>query len=51
VEGKGIVLTAETRELQAFVLKHLGEGELFDKPTEMVRKTNAPPPAARPATQ
>jgi len=49
-EGKGIVLTAETRELQAFVLKHLGEGELFSKPTEMVR-TNYPAPAARPATQ
>jgi len=49
-EGKGMLLTAETRELQTFVLKHLGEGELFSKPTEMVRQTNAIP-AARPATQ
>jgi len=32
----GIILTAETRDLQKFVLKHLGKGELFDsdKPGE-----------------
>jgi hypothetical protein len=35
-----IVLTAGTRDLQRFVLKHLGEGELFQKPNEMVRKKN-----------
>ena len=35
-----IVLTASTRDLQRFVLKHLGEGELFQKPNEMVRKKN-----------
>ena len=33
-----LLLTAGTRDLQRFVLKHLGEGELFDKPGEMVRK-------------
>ena len=37
-EDKRIVLTADTRRLQGFVLKHLGEGELFDKPAEMVLK-------------
>lgn len=49
-EGKGMVLTAETRDLQAFVLKHLGDDELFDKPGEMVRK-NDPAPASRPLNQ
>jgi hypothetical protein len=39
-----ILLTATTRDLQRFVLKHLGEGELFDKPGTLVRKLN-------PATQ
>ena len=29
---------ANTRDLQRFVLKHLGEGELFNKPGEMVRQ-------------
>lgn len=38
---KGILLTAETRDLQRFVLKHLGAGELFDKPGEMIRQTNS----------
>jgi|SRR5580765_2301603 len=33
-----IFLTAETADLQSFVLKHLGEDELFGKPGEMVRK-------------
>jgi hypothetical protein len=41
-QEKSIVLTATTRDLQAFVLKHLGDGELFEKPAAMVRKTNAP---------
>lgn len=36
-----IFLTAETTDLQSFVLKHLGEDELFGKPAEMVRKDNA----------
>jgi hypothetical protein len=44
-----IFLTAETAELQSFVLKHLGEDELFGKPGEMVRKNKAAkePPAAK----
>src|SRR5262249_54070768 len=33
-----IFLTAETADLQSFVLKHLGEDELFAKGGEMVRK-------------
>lgn len=41
VENDRITLTAETAELQSFVLKHLGEGELFGKPAEMVRKDSA----------
>jgi hypothetical protein len=40
-EGDSFVLTASTRELQKFVLKHLGEGELFGKPGEMVRRTDS----------
>jgi hypothetical protein len=45
-----IVLTAETRDLQKFVLKHLGEGELFEnKPGEMIRKTNGIPAAVQPS--
>jgi len=40
-EDKSIVLTAETRDLQKFVLKHLGDGELFDKPREMIRQSIA----------
>jgi hypothetical protein len=35
-----LLLTATTRELQRFVLKHLGEEELFQKPSELVRKKN-----------
>ena len=34
------VLTASTSELQSFVLAHLGEGELFQKPGEFVRRSN-----------
>jgi hypothetical protein len=37
-EGDRVILTASTRELQRFILKHLSEGELFDKPVEMVRQ-------------
>jgi hypothetical protein len=36
-----IFLTAETADLQSFVLKHLGEGELFSKGGEMIRKDKA----------
>jgi hypothetical protein len=45
-EDHSIVLTAETRDLQRFVLEHLGEGGLFAKPGRFVRRTNsvsAPP--------
>lgn len=43
-EGDRVVLTADTKALQQFVLKHLGEDELFEKPGVMVRKTsNAKP--------
>jgi hypothetical protein len=35
-----ILLTASTPELQKFVLKHLGESELFPKTDELVRKTS-----------
>lgn len=38
-EGDRFVLTASTRELQRFVLKHLAEGELFKQPGVMVRQT------------
>jgi hypothetical protein len=52
-EGR-IVLTAETRDLQAFVLAHLKEGELFgspDKIGEFHRRPEAksPPAQAAPA--
>jgi hypothetical protein len=40
-EDDRFVLTASTRDLQRFVLKHLAEGELFDKPGEMVRQAKA----------
>ncbi len=37
-ENDRVVLTAETADLQSFVLKHLGEDQLFAKPGEMIRK-------------
>ena len=37
-EDKRMLLTASTRDLQRFVLKHLGEQELFEEPNVMVRK-------------
>jgi hypothetical protein len=40
-EGDSFLLTASTKELQKFVLKHLGEGELFGKPGEMVRRADS----------
>lgn len=39
-EGDRLLLTANTRDLQQFMLRHLGEGELFAKPDAMVRQTN-----------
>ena len=50
-EGDRLVLTAGTRDLQKFVLKHLGKDELFEKPDEMIRKTNAIPAAPQPASK
>ena len=50
-EGDHMVLTAGTRDLQKFVLKHLGEDELFEKPDEMIRKTNTIPAASQPASK
>lgn len=38
-ENKQIVLTADTRQLQRFILKHLEEDTLFKKPGEMSRKS------------
>lgn len=46
-EHDSIVLTAETADLQSFVLKHLSEDELFAKGGEMIRKNKA---ANEPAT-
>ncbi|MBE0545691.1 MAG: hypothetical protein IH623_30535 [Verrucomicrobia bacterium] len=40
--GDTLVLTASTRDLQRFVLKHLGEDELFESPSVMTRKTGGP---------
>jgi hypothetical protein len=50
-EGDHIVLTAGTRDLQRFVLKHLGEDELFVKPDEMIRRTNSVPAVTPPVSQ
>ena len=37
----GIFLTAETRDLQKFILKHLAKGELFSDGGDLTRTTNA----------
>jgi hypothetical protein len=54
-EGDRLLLTAGTRDLQKFVLQHLGEGELFAKPDVMIRQTNVVSvpvtPGAKPADQ
>jgi hypothetical protein len=50
-EGDHIVLTAGTRDLQRFVLKHLGEDELFAKPDEMIRRPNSVPAMTPPVSQ
>jgi hypothetical protein len=46
--SRGILLTASTRELQKFVINHLGENELFAKGGEMTRLTNSAPAAVPP---
>jgi hypothetical protein len=43
--GKSLLLTAETRDLQDFVLKHVNE--CFAKPDALVRATNNAAGAAR----
>ncbi len=43
-EGDNIVLTARTRALQRFVLRHLQEGKLFKKPGQLVRVNKPPAP-------
>lgn len=40
-EGDRIVLTADTKALQNFVLSHLGTNELFKESGEMVRSTSS----------
>ena len=45
-DGDGITLTAETRDLQKFMLKHLGKDELFGDYGEFARQTNAVPAVA-----
>ena len=42
-----VVLTAETRELQKFVLKHLGTNEMFEDGRDFIRQTNSVPAAAK----
>lgn len=39
-EEKRLLLTASTRELQQFVARHRAEGELFQKPEELVRQAS-----------
>lgn len=42
-----IVLTAETEDLQKFILKHINDEKIFGEPGELRRKTNTEP--AQPA--
>jgi hypothetical protein len=42
-----IVLTADTADLQKFVMKHLGKGELFSDGGDMIRQTNNVPAATK----
>jgi len=48
--AESIVLTAETRDLQRFVLKHLRDGELFkvEPPDKGLRRLTIAPPVAAP---
>jgi hypothetical protein len=39
-EQDGLVLTANTRDLQKFILTHLGTNELFSEPGELVRQAS-----------
>jgi hypothetical protein len=39
-EDNSVLLTAGTRDLQKFILKHLGTNELFKQPGELARLTN-----------
>lgn len=43
-DGDRIVLTADTKALQRFVLKHFGDEELFDEPGVMVRTPTSATP-------
>lgn len=43
LESDRIVLTAETRDLQKFVLKHLGTNELFKESGQMARRPGETP--------
>jgi len=45
-ENDGFVLTAGTRDLQKFILKHLGTNELFNEPGELVRQASGSKDAA-----
>jgi hypothetical protein len=49
-EGDRLLLTADTRDLQKFVLKHPGKDELFKEPDTMVRQTNPVSATAPPAS-
>jgi hypothetical protein len=40
-EEKRLILTADTPDLQRFVLQHLGEGQLFPEGRDLVRKSGA----------
>jgi hypothetical protein len=42
-----IILTAETSDLQKFVRKHLGQGELFSDGGDLTRLTNDLPAPAK----
>jgi hypothetical protein len=44
LQGNSTFLTAKTRSLQRFVRHHCGEGELFQKPNELVRVAVQPQP-------
>lgn len=48
-EDDRLLLTASTRDLQKFVLGHLGEDELFAKTEVMIRRTNMVSPPVQPA--
>lgn len=48
--GETLALTATTPELQAFVLAHLGDGELFGKMSDWHHSTFERVPPAAPAT-